>query len=373
MSDNIKNTSENIYPDFSSWIVPNNISLDREEFKLRWKTISRLFISEKNLNIENSWVENLIKSALGYDKLEPEILEGLKEEIRVDDDFFNINNNEEIKVLSSYALRLLIDDEIHNNYYCSPITIQILAASLDSMKKYKGGNDLFDFTLNKSFHYTRELRKRTEYNKINKISKLSDSYNETIESLKENEDVDFDVIENVLSELTSELLNQISNINNEFDEYIKESNFKNNQLSEEQEILWLITISWSDKLNSHYSDLSESVKIIDFTKSISDHTYIRAELPSIKALASKVGIIKNNISFRNFVQDSSLVYSDLINEYDNVISVLTPCLYAIKLSNQGSWYKKWKEDIGIDSNFEIDTLNLTQQIYREFLVLKWKI
>lgn len=363
-----------VYPDFVDWITPTDISLDRDGLKLRWQTIHRVFIDEDRDDIDNIWVDELIVSALGFMQSRPEALDNLREKMRADDIMFPGNRgsrDEELKVLSSYCLRLLIDNDLCNDDYCSRTTTKILSASLNGTKSYKGGIDLIELAKSNSFEYARKLRERTNLVSPLFSFRFSTNTNSALENLDENISADMSYNKTAILAVVNELERQLNAATSRMKTHVENINTENRRVAEEQEILWFVNLGWSDKFDTNYSNLSEDVRIFDFANALCSRTHLNVELPSVKALAGKIGIESQNIHFRKWVEAVANDYPEAIDEYEGDVSELTPCFYAIKLAIQGSWYKKWKEHIGLDSNFELDSLELTQQIYREFLVLGW--
>lgn len=169
----------------------------------------------------------------------------------------------------------------------------------------------------------------------------------------------------------AEFKRQLQSANTSMISHVKALNTENEKAAEEQEILWFITLGWSEEFDTHYSKLSTPLRIFDFAHALSLRTRLNVELPSLKALTNKIGIESEIINFREWVQTIISEYPTAIDKFKGEPSELTPCLYAIKLASQGTWYKKWNGNIGLDNKFEINSLELAQQIYREFLVLRW--
>lgn len=358
-----------IYPDFVDWVTPTDISLNREELAFRWQTINRVFIDEDGDSIDTALVDDLIISALGFMQSKPSALDKIRDEIRKDDIMFpggRGSRDEELKVLSSYSLRLLIDDSLYDDSFSAKNATKILSASLNGIKSYKGGIDLVDFTKNKCFNYARELRERIDLKSPSFSFKFSLETEEILEEIENTAPNSTAILA-----VSKELRQQLNTANMRMISHVEALNTENEKAAEEQEILWFITLGWSENFDTHYSELLTPLRIFDFANALSSRTHLNVELPSLKALANKVGIESEVINFRVWVETVISEYPKAIDECQGEPSELTPCLYAIKLASQGHWYNKWNENIGLDNKFEINSLELAQQIYREFLVLRW--
>lgn len=365
---------DQIYPDFTDWVIPTDISLNRDEFLLRWKTINRIFISNEIDDIEIEFIDNLIISSLGHMQLIPDALDTLRSEMRKDDIMFPSiqgSRDEELKVLSSYCLRLLIDTDLFDDVSCSQNVTKILSASLNGIKSYKGGIDLVDFAKNKSFEYARTLRDRSSITAPTLLFQFDSKNQIALEKLDDKNPVDMNSNKAAILAISNELKSQLSNANLEMETHVKQINTENKKIVEELEILWFVNLCWCDTFDTNYSNLSVFIRIFEFASALSLRSHLNVELPSVKALSNKVGIVSQNINFREWVTDVLKDHPNAIDKYEDELSELTPCLYAIKLAKQGRWFNKWKEHIGLESSFEIDSLELTQQIYRELLVLGW--
>ncbi len=364
-----------IYPDFVDWVTPTDISLSRDEFQLRWKTIHRIFIDQERDEINNEFIDHLIISSLGHMDLRPEALDTLRSKMRIDDVMFpntQGSRDEELKVLSSYCLRLLIDNDLYTDLSCSQNVTKILSASLNGIKSYKGGIDLVNLAKNNSFKYTRTIRDRSSIEAPGLSFQFESNTTSALKMLDNENDSNMEYNKTAILTVASELSRQLSAATRHMKNYVAKVNTENKKIAEEQEILWFVNLCWSDKFDTNYTNLSVFIRIFEFASDLSSRTHLNVELPSVKALSNKVGIEPQKIKFREWVAGVLQEYTIAIDEYEDEISELTPCLYAIKLAKQGNWFNKWKEHIGLESNFEIDSLELTQQIYREQLVIGWQ-
>ncbi|MDE1225100.1 hypothetical protein MCT03_12655 [Vibrio aestuarianus] len=358
-----------IKSDFSEYMAPTQLVTDRTSFVLRWNTLHRLFI-EKEVDVYE-WLDDLIASALGVMSDNPEVTEKLRNEIRVDDPVFpggSESNLEELKHLSTYALRLISDDEYWPQSQCSVVATKILAASFSGLRDYKGGQDLSDYVDKMNFNYVRELRDISSLSAPTCYFSFSESNKEALDVLNDGSVASITTVQDAVVALEGELKRQLSIAQNKLRTFTSSLNNAQAIATEELEALWFINLGWSDVFDASYEDLSLETKIFDAALSLADRTKLDSELPSLKALGHKLGISKESISFRKWIEEVSTKDWDI--DFDEA-SELTPCLLAIKYAKNGNWYKRWKDSIGIDSKFDISGLDLLLQVYRELLVLRW--
>ncbi|ELI0634455.1 hypothetical protein Q8344_002082 [Vibrio harveyi] len=362
--------SPSIKPDFSEYMAPTQLGLDRDSFVLRWKTLHRLFI-ESETDVDD-WLNDLIVSALGVMSDNPNATERLRNEIRSDDPVFPgglESNLEELKHLSTYALRLISDDDYWPRSKCSVAATKILAASFNGLREYKGGQDLSDYVDKMNFNYVRQLRDLTSLSAPSCHFVFVDSNKEALDVLNDDSAApSITVVKDAVVALENELKHQLSSAQGRLKIFTDALNDAQAIATEELEALWFINLGWSDVFDTSYDDLSLEIRIFDAALSLADRTELNSELPSIKALGHKLGISHESVSFREWIEEVSTKDWDI--DFDEA-SELTPCLLAIKYAQNGSWYKKWKDSIGIDSKFGISGLDLLKQVYRELLVLRW--
>ncbi|HIF6025280.1 TPA: GTPase-associated system all-helical protein GASH [Vibrio parahaemolyticus] len=358
-----------INSDFSEYMAPTQLVSDRESFVLRWKTLHRLFI-EREIDVDD-WLDDLIASALGVMSDNPEVTEKLRNEIRADDPVFPgglESNLEELKHLSTYALRLISDKKYWPQSRCSVAATKILAASFNRLRDYKGGRDLSDYVDKMNFNYVRDLRDLSSLSAPSCHFSFSDSNKEALDVLKGDTTASITDVQDAVVALEKELNRQLSSAQTRLKTFTDRLNDAQAIATEELEALWFINLGWSDVFDTSYDDLSLETKIFDAALSLADRTELDSELPSLKALGHKLGVSNESVSFREWIEEVS--NKDWEIDFDEA-SELTPCLLAIKYAQNGNWYKRWKDSIGIDSKFDISVLDLLQQVYRELLVLRW--
>lgn len=278
------------FDDFSDWLVPTIVGTTREEYPFRWKTMERLFITscleDEQLGI---WLSNLITASVETSNAPPDVLIRLRAEIKADDPMYSNSSDkgvEEARNLASYGLRLILDDEIWQTEICSVVATKILAASFDGMRTFKGGVDLYTLAKDTNHRLVRSLRDKKCVS-VSKLSLLefSKSLEENISRLTdENEAVDTDDIKDISLILVKSVKSQINKINELSAALSSNVQKENNKTAEELEVLWFVTTAWSEILEKPYSDLSTTQKVVDFAVSLSNRTYIQAELPSLQAL-----------------------------------------------------------------------------------------
>ncbi|MGI2192711.1 hypothetical protein ACRN9V_14830 [Shewanella baltica] len=363
-----------ILPDFLNWIKPITLSKNRDDVLLRWKTIDRIFIEQNDSEIINSqWINNLILSALSDAPVEPEELETLRAEFKKDDFMYpssSLDVEEELRVLSSYCLSLIADDDYFNSENSAMNTTKILSASFNGLRSFKGGVCLYNLLSHYSFHYSRSQREKPKLSPPSFIFKKSKGFSDSSTQLTSSP-AHVPYIGNFAENLSKELDIQLSAATNSMSIYVRNANKIISILEEEQEVLWLVNLSWNEDFDISYDSMEMDRKILLLPLHLKDKTKILAELPSVKAIARKIGVKDEEIEFRDWVEKCQ---NDLPKSIINVLdksSEITPVLLALKLATDGGWYKKWKSLIGIDSKFKINSLALTLQLYREFLTIEW--
>ncbi len=363
-----------ILPDFLNWIKPIKLSQSRDDVLLRWQTIDRIFVGQADCEIINDqWINNLILSALSDAPVELDVLETLRAELKKDDFMYpssSLDVKEELRVLSSYCLSLIADDDYFDCDSAAMVTTKILSASFNGLRSFKGGECLYDLLSHYSFHYSRSQREKPELTSPSLYFKKSTAFVESVTQLKtspHNPPYIADFAENLSKELDRQLVCANASMSN----YVKETNKVISILEEEKEVLWLVNLSWNDELDVSYKSMEVEKKILLLSCHLKDKTKVLAELPSIKAVARKVGVEDTEVDFRNWVDQNLKVLPKSMNDILDKASEITPVLLGLKLASDGNWYKKWKSLIGIDSKITINSLELTLQLYRELLTIEW--
>ena len=368
----LENEMSSPHSDFSDWMSSVTVGLDRDNFQLRWNTVSRLFIDTEE-DLDSSWVCNLLKLALGNLKKNPELAERLCSELKKDDVMFSNScgkRNEELQVLASYALKLLLDDTVWNNNFVSNNLVLIQSASLNNKKVFKGGIDLLSLVAAKRFKLSRELRKKNPIKRPCSFYKVSANFESEFKTL-EDTGAHAAYNRNALLALKQEFLIQLTNTNSSLKKSAETIDLEINKLSEEQEILWLTTIGWSEYYEKSFNELEYEQRVLSSAIELAERTLIFAELPSVKGVAAKLGVETKEILFSDWI--SKIVENDIdqLRKYISESSELTPVLFAVYLANSGNWKSKWKEAVGIDYNLKICGRELVLQLYRELLTIKW--
>jgi hypothetical protein len=363
-----------ILPNFLDWIKPIQLSENREDVLRRWKTIERIFIdSDNNTDIDDQWINNLILSALSDAPIKPEVLEHLRVELKKDDFMYAsspLSVEEELRVLSSYCLSLIADDKYFDNDSAVIETTKILSASLNGLRSFKGGGSLYNLLSHYSFHYSRNQRIKPDLKSPTLYYNKSTEYQASSTQLETNaQNPAF--MSDFITHLSKNLDRQLSNASNAMSNYVTKSNKVIRILEEEQEILWLVNLSWNDEVDSSYESIERDKKILLLSLELKNKTKIFAELPSIKAIARKIGVEDTEIVFREWIDKNVKDLPKAISSVFDKASEITPVLLGLKLASDGSWYKKWNSLIGIDSKITINSLDLTLQVYRELLTIEW--
>lgn len=360
------------HPDFSDWMSSITIGLDRDNFQLRWDTIHRLFINLDD-DLDETWVSSLIQLALGNLEKNPDLAERLCNELKQDDVMFSNSSgqkNEELQVIASYALKLLLDSSAWDNDFVSQNLVQIQSASLNSKKAFKGGVDLLSLVATERFNISRELRKKKNIKRANSSYKERQSFKSEFKTLEDTgPNVSYN--KNALLELKEEVFLQLKYTNNSLAASARSIDLEICKLSEEQEVLWLTTIGWSDYYEVSFSELEYERRILSSAVELAERTLILAELPSVKGIAARLGVEAKEIPFSEWVIKIAENDADYLTNYIANSSELTPVLFAIHLASSGNWKNKWKEAVGVDYNFEICGRDLVLQLYRELLTIKW--
>ena len=353
-----------------------SIGLEPRQFLLKWKTVHRLFIHSSKEENEQDWdnlADKLLNLALGDLEKEPVLAEYLCAELKKDDVMYsnsNGKNNEELQVLATYCLRLLIDENIFSSDFSSRCILKIQAASLNGMKKFKGGIDLLSLVANERFSSSRGLRERKKINSPSSHFKKSADFENDFKQLNETPS-HLPYNTNAIQALNKELFSQLSDTENSLKCFTSSLDDEMVKLSEEQEVLWFVTVAWSERYNKAYSELSIEQRILDCTLELANRTLVQAELPSIKGLAAKLGIGNEEITFSQIIDIISKNEAVNLSDYYHKATKVVPVLYALNLASNGNWKSKWKSTINVDYNFKLDARNFALQLYREFLVLKW--
>jgi hypothetical protein len=156
--------TSNMLPDFPDWITPTDLSKNRQDVLLRWKTIERIFVEQSDYEIiDEEWTNALLLSAITGTIKDSCFLDKLHKELKTDDFMYPsspLDSEEEIRVLSSYCLSLLTDSRYFDDEYASQLTTKILSASFNGLRTFKGGISLYDTVLRNSFNYCRKLREK---------------------------------------------------------------------------------------------------------------------------------------------------------------------------------------------------------------------
>ncbi|WP_281947334.1 GTPase-associated system all-helical protein GASH [Vibrio parahaemolyticus] len=360
------------YTDFADWMSSVQVGLDRENFQLRWNTINRLFIDIED-DLDSSWVTYLLTLALANLKSSPELAERFILELKKEDLMFSNSGgkrNEELRVLASYALKLLIDSSIYDNDFVSRNLTLIQGASLSNKRKFKGGVDLLSIVAAERFKLSRELRKRKPVVRAYSNFKKSEEFESEFKALEDAAgNVTFN--RNALLALKKEFVSQLVNTNNSLGELKTSIDLELNKLAEEQEVLWLTTVGWSELHDKSFSELALGQRILSSAISLAERTLILSELPSIKGVAAKLGIEATEIQFSDWVEEISKNEIAYLTKYISDSGELTPVLFALDLASKGNWKSNWKDSIGVDYNFKICGRELVVQLYRELLIIKW--
>ncbi|EKF9518780.1 TPA: hypothetical protein RSW70_003343 [Vibrio cholerae] len=359
--------------DFADWMSSVQVGLDRDNFQLRWNTINRLFLVETEDDIDSSWVSYLLTLALANLKSSPELAERFVLELKKEDLMFSNSGgkrDEELQVLASYALKLLIDNSVYGDDFVSHNLTLIQGASLSNNRKFKGGIDLLSIVAAERFKLSRELRKRKPVVRAHSNFKKSEEFEREFKTL---EDAAGNVTynRNALLALKKEIESQLYNTNASLGRLTKSIDLEINKLAEEQEVLWLTTVGWSELHDKPFSELELGQRILSSAIDLAERTLIVSELPSIKGVAAKLGVEATEIKFSDWVEEISKNEFVYLTKYISDSSELTPVLLALDLASKGNWKTKWKNSIGVDSSFKICGRELVLQLYRELLIIKW--
>ncbi|EKO3859353.1 hypothetical protein JE958_003962 [Vibrio harveyi] len=358
--------------DFADWMSSVQIGLDRENFQLRWNTISRLFIEPEDA-CDESWVTELLKIALGDLKKRPELAERFCSELKTEDVMFSNSTgqkNEELQVLASYSLKLLLDESILEPDFVTTNLVAINGASLSNRRKFKGGVDLLPLVAEQQFKLTRTIRLKNPITNASSNFKKSEEFEKEFQTLEDTA-AHATYNRNALLALKKEFVSQLSKTNNSLKRQTNSINRELSKLSEEQEVLWLTSVGWSEHYDKPYNEVGFEFRIPSVATSLAERTFMKAELPSVKGVAAKLGVDSQEVQFSSWVE--VIVNSDIsyLNLYLSDVDELTPVLLALKLASNGSWKTKWKELIGAEYDFQICCRELTLQLYRELLTVKW--
>ena len=358
--------------DFADWMSSVQIGLDRDNFQLRWNTISRLFIDIED-ELDTTWGTELLKLALGNLENRPELAERFCSELKKEDSMFSNSTgqkNEELQVLASYSLKLLLDDSVFDRDFIAANLVAINGASLSNRKKFKGGIDLMSYVAKQQFKLTRSTRLKSPIANAGSNFKKSDAFEKEFQTLE-------DAVANVnynrsaLLAIKKEFLSQLSKTNNSLKRQANSINRELSKLSEEQEVLWLTSVGWSDHYDKPYSEVSLETKLPSIAASLAERTFMNSELPSVKGVAAKLGVDSKEVCFSSWVETITKSEIGYLNLNLSDIDELTPVLLALKLASNGNWKTKWKELVGVDYNLKICCRDLTLQLYRELLTVKW--
>ncbi|WP_283710625.1 GTPase-associated system all-helical protein GASH [Pseudoalteromonas prydzensis] len=374
MSDNDETlpTAADLPAEFIELVRPIKLSDSREDVLRRWKTISRIFVEQEDAKIlTENVINDLISSSIDKNKISEDKLKFLHQEFTLDDFMYPktpFDVEEEIRVLSSYCLLILTDNNHFSIDFVSKITTNLLSASLGGLLKFKGSYD-FETTLNnKVFEYTREQRSKNvlptpvlKYQSLKRTTEAKEKFDDNPQ--------DVATISEYISSLHYELGNQLIKANQSITNYANQVNKVTDIMDEELEILWMVNLRWCDYKDISFDDLTNIEKIIYLAYQLSEKTYRSAELPSVKAIANMTGIENENVTLRDFI-DSNHHHIEELVDFSH-ISDITPILFGIKLASEGSWASKWKNEIGLDSKTTINSFDLTIQLYREFLTIGW--
>ncbi|MEZ8885311.1 GTPase-associated system all-helical protein GASH [Vibrio sp. 10N.222.54.F6] len=358
--------------DFADWMSSVQVGLDRDNFQLRWNTIYRLFIDLKG-DLDDSWVDELLKLALGNLKNNPEFAARLCSELKKDDVMFSNSGgqkDEELQVLASYSLKLLLDDSIWDEDFVCMNLVKIQGASLSNRKRFKGGVDLLSYVSEKRFNLCRKRRKKQHIKGASSHFKKSEEFEKEFQTL-EDSGAHATYNKNALLALKSELFSQLLSTNISLKKQTTRINSELNKLAEEQEVLWLASIGWSEHYDKPYNELSLEKKMLSIAISLAERTLMYAELPSVKGVAAKLGVESRDVQFSDWVENFTNNEFELLSEYLSDIDELTPILLSLKLASDGKWKTKWRELTGVDYNVQICSRALSLQLYRELLIVKW--
>lgn len=373
--DTLVETTETItpYSDFADWL--SNISIGSKDiFLYRWNTIHRLIITPiQEGEFDNTWFDYLLKLSLGNLKKDLSLAAQICEELKQEDVMFSNAGgkcDEELQVLAAYCLRLLTDEKLCEKNFISKNIVKIQSASLNQIKGFKGGVDLLSIITDKSFALSRSLREMSQVKKYDiklNISSESEAIFEKFEEFAVSPDINQEAIQS-LKEETLRLLEEtkkyshltVNSMNNEL-----------NKVSEEQEVLWFITLGWSDNYNKAFSELTIEQRVSECALELAERTLLSAELPSVKGLAAKLGISDENIVFGHWIEVIAKEQLSELKDFSSQANETTPVLLALQYAFNGGWKSKWKADIGLDYNFEIDARELVLQLYRELLTINW--
>ncbi|CAH1522133.1 conserved hypothetical protein [Vibrio owensii] len=359
-------------PDFADWMSSVQVGLNRDNFQLRWNTIHRLFIGLEG-DLDEGWVYELLKIALGSFKNNPEFADRLCTELKKDDSMFSNSGgqkSEELQVLASYSLKLLLDDSIWDEAFICNNMLKIQGASLSNRKGFKGGVDLLSYVSEKRFKLSRTFRQKMSIESASSNFKKSEEFETEFQTL-EDTGPNATYNKNALLALKAEFLSQLTSTNKSLKRQAKCINTEISKLAEEQEVLWLASIGWSEHYDKPYNELSLEPKMLSIAVSLVDRTLMNAELPSVKGVAAKLGVESRDVRFSDWVENLIKCEIKYLDHYLSDVDELTPVLLSLKLASNGNWKTKWKELVGIDYNFQICSRDLTLQLYRELLIVKW--
>lgn len=358
-----------IHEYFPDWIRPTELGKDRESVKHRWTTVQRLAIDEQSISKDN--IEDLILLASDCASKDS-TFDYLRSEIKKDDYMFSTSegsNEEELKVLASCILSLLTDEMYYDNQSISELTTRILCSSFTGKRIFKGGRSLLKHLQNSNFSTCRAMRERTNLTAPILNFKYDDENIKAIDAYKANPHPT--LIQAAFKALNDEMDSQRANANSRMNGFVTLLNKKNNIVNEEQEILWWMNVGWSDILDKPYSEISSDRLILISSLDLAKKTKLRAELPSTKALFSRIGLDNETIQFKKWINSITNTISKQEKEIIQNSTLLTPVLYALKLSEDGSWIRKWEKETNLISSNSVSTLELAQQIYREALIIQW--
>lgn len=357
-----------ILPDFSDWIGKTQLSKDRENVRRRWKTIERLFLKNQD-DIEYEFMDSLILSSLTH-LVDTTQLNNLRQEIKKDDFMFpnaEDSNLEELQALSVYSLRLLCDRDtsVLNKNDSISLTTQILSTSFGGTRSFVGGVELFSFVKGLAFDATREQRKFKHVQAPKFILDSDKATKEALSTLDENAAT----APQAIQQLNKEMQRQLRTVQTNMTKYVNSVNEQTKIAEEELEILWFADFSWCEACDVSYNDLSEFDRIVYCALELMNKTKFTSELPSVKAIANKVGVASSNITYKEWVEAVAKNVPIGLNEYIENASLFTPALYGVKLACNGNWLNSWKTSIGLDYNLELSAQDFVLQLYRELLVI----
>ncbi|EJP3960144.1 hypothetical protein NUP41_002372 [Salmonella enterica] len=289
-----------------------------------------------------------------------------------DSSFSMVDSTRELAILSTYLINNIMQTD-------SDIALSVLTSSFAGTRSPLLFPELI------------EISKSTLLNHIykNKAQDLTicepNKYpieNSVSENLSEDDLTDAENIPNILVSISSEKDSFITELSKNFHSNIVRMNQKIEFLQEESNILWWLVGEYSNLMNEHYSSVEKPIAAITTALELSELTISSLGPASSSQLLYKVLNVskksrKAKFKFNEYIENiptllfERFAIDPVIEQYNFMFPVYTALKKYYEIGNELAWCKAFRTATGLSDDIELSPIDLSTQLYRESLLLKY--